>query len=101
MKEIDLHISVYMTDTKSTNLYIFFKQQANFRCVHNPQEVPISWVTTVHLSVCQSARTSSFPTGQILVKYYIGHFIKFVKKIHVWLKSDKNNETLYGKISTF
>ena len=52
------------------------------------------------VSVFLSAGTSSYPTGQMLVKYYIGHFIKFVKKIHVWLKSDKNNETLYGKIST-
>jgi len=42
-----------MTNTQSTNLCIFFKQQANFRYAHNPQEVPISWVTTVHLSVCQ------------------------------------------------
>lgn len=30
-----------------------------------------------------------------------GAFIKFVKKIHVQLKSDKNYGTLYGNLSTF
>jgi hypothetical protein len=41
--------------------------------------------------VCPSAWNNSVPTGQIFMKFDFSTFRKSVQKIHVSLKSDKNN----------
>jgi hypothetical protein len=43
------------------------------------------------LCTCPSAWNNSAPTGQIFIKFDFGTFRKSVQKVHVSLKSDKNN----------
>jgi len=49
----------------------------------------------LRLSVRPSARNNSAPTGRIFMKFDMSVFRKFVVKIQVSLKSDKNNRYFY------
>lgn len=51
-----------------------------------PRKVPISFI----LPVCPSACISTVPIGEIFIKFDTGDFYKHVKKLQVWVNSDKN-----------
>jgi len=50
------------------------------------RKVTISFI----ISVCLSPWNNSTPTGQLFMKFDFIIFLKFVEKIQVWLKSDRN-----------